>query len=209
MAHVVAKRHAKTAHIQTLVQCQKKPSNRSRNRKHAKPKFIYPSEQSDLVFVNEQHRSNNVRLNNNNQYNRCHRTVWTSNISADNYIKKQQASVVSQQKLTKETNSLIKSFAKFPMANFDKSSSSAEQTNLEIYVAKDEIDMNPDEAQLAKHLDNQSRSNNNQIINNQNSRMEYISSDEGCDEDAIPTYAMVPKVLYVSLFTYLLNYIFI
>ncbi|XP_017022372.1 tudor domain-containing protein 5 isoform X2 [Drosophila kikkawai] len=54
-ANVVAVTTAKSAHIQNLVQCQKKPSRRYRDK--LKPRFFYQSEQSDLRFINESIRN--------------------------------------------------------------------------------------------------------------------------------------------------------
>ncbi|XP_017061420.1 uncharacterized protein LOC108101543 [Drosophila ficusphila] len=53
MALVRAVATAKSAHIQKLVQCQKKPNNRSRSRGHHKPKYCFASERSNLTFINE------------------------------------------------------------------------------------------------------------------------------------------------------------
>ncbi|XP_020814846.1 LOW QUALITY PROTEIN: uncharacterized protein LOC110189215 [Drosophila serrata] len=53
-ANVLAVTTANSAHIQNLVQCQKKPSKRSGK---IKAKFFYRSEQSDLKFINERIRN--------------------------------------------------------------------------------------------------------------------------------------------------------
>lgn len=191
MAYVLAKSNAKTAHIQALVQCQKRPSNRPKNRKRGKPQFWYPSERSDIVFINEYHNSNNMQLNN---YSNCnnHQTIYNSNSYANQYVKQQpqiQNSVARQENLTNETNSITNSLSKCTIANAE-SSSSASENNLEIYVEKDEIDEAPDKLKLS----NQSLSKNNHIVNNQNCGTQYVSSDEGCDEDAVPEYSVVSKV---------------
>ncbi|KAH8236257.1 hypothetical protein KR038_006654 [Drosophila bunnanda] len=54
-ANVLAVATANSAHIQRLVQSQKKPSKRTRAK--LKPKFFYRSEQSDLSFINERIRN--------------------------------------------------------------------------------------------------------------------------------------------------------
>ncbi|XP_052842305.1 uncharacterized protein LOC128256188 isoform X1 [Drosophila gunungcola] len=61
MAFVSAVTTKNSAHIQQLVQCQKKPSHKSRNRPSHKPKYIYASERSDLIFINESIQSLNAR----------------------------------------------------------------------------------------------------------------------------------------------------
>lgn len=189
MAYVLAKSNAKTAHIQALVQCQKRPSSKQKNRKRGKPLFCYPSERSDIVFINEYHKSNNVLLNNYNNYN-SYRMRYDSNSSANQYVKQPpptQTSVVRQNNLTKETNSITNSLSKCTIANAGNSSSAAENS-LEIYVEKDE---SPDKLKLP----NQSLSKNNR-----NRSPQYISSDEGCDEDAEPEYSVVSKVHYICVF---------
>ncbi|EDW09514.2 uncharacterized protein LOC6579697 isoform X1 [Drosophila mojavensis] len=184
MAYVLAKSNAKTAHIQALVQCQKRPSSKQKNRKRGKPLFCYPSERSDIVFINEYHKSNNVLLNNYNNYN-SYRMRYDSNSSANQYVKQPpptQTSVVRQNNLTKETNSITNSLSKCTIANAGNSSSAAENS-LEIYVEKDE---SPDKLKLP----NQSLSKNNR-----NRSPQYISSDEGCDEDAEPEYSVDKEIL--------------
>ncbi|XP_037715461.1 tudor domain-containing protein 5 isoform X2 [Drosophila subpulchrella] len=59
MALITAVTTDKSAHIQKLVNGQKKPSARSRNRH--KPKYCYASARSDLVFINESARKMSPR----------------------------------------------------------------------------------------------------------------------------------------------------
>ncbi|XP_030246928.1 uncharacterized protein LOC108652777 [Drosophila navojoa] len=181
MAYVLAKSNAKTAHIQALVQCQKRPSNRQKNRKRGKPLFCYPSERSDIVFINEYTKSNNVQLNNygNNNYN--HRTLYNSNSSANQYAKQppqSQIPVARQENLKKETNSITNSLSKCKIANVEKPSSAAENS-LKIHNNSDKLG-----------LPNQSLSKNHKKCTAQ-----YISSDEGCDEDAGPEYSEDKEIL--------------
>ncbi|XP_016979738.1 uncharacterized protein LOC108045066 isoform X2 [Drosophila rhopaloa] len=70
VASVTAVTTAKSAHIQQLVQCQRKPSNRSRNRPNHKPKYCYASERSNLIFINESIRKTNARKMQNRTYQR-------------------------------------------------------------------------------------------------------------------------------------------
>ncbi|KAH8413631.1 hypothetical protein KR222_002388 [Zaprionus bogoriensis] len=78
MAEVIAQRHAKTAHIQNLVQCQKRPCKRQRNRRRA-----FPFERSDLVFPNECGRlSSNNNNNRSNNYNKNSQAAPAGNEAA-------------------------------------------------------------------------------------------------------------------------------
>ncbi|XP_030558430.1 uncharacterized protein LOC115760969 [Drosophila novamexicana] len=196
MAHVLARRHAKTAHIQNLVQCQRRPSHRSRSRKTAKPNYGYPSQRSDLVFVNEPQHSNNKRINNNqssNNYgnhssNRQSRSLARSN-SSYNHVDSQaqsRAPAVAQKNLARETNRMISSFQNVTIAHVDEDSSS-EENHLGIYVEQGEIEVNSNKAPV---LDKQA------VAEKPKERhKEYLSSNEGCDEDAIPAYAVDERVL--------------
>ncbi|EDW62074.2 uncharacterized protein tej [Drosophila virilis] len=196
MAQVFARRHAKTAHIQNLVQCQRRPSNRSRSRKPVKPNYGYPSQRSDLVFVNEPQHSNNKRINNNqssNNYgnhssNRQSRSSARSNSSYKHVESQAQgrASAGAQRNLARETNRMINSFQNVTIAHVDEDSSS-EENHLEIYVEQGEIEVNSNKAPV---LDKQA------VAEKPKERhKEYLSTDEGCDEDAIPAYAVDERVL--------------
>ncbi|EDW72311.2 uncharacterized protein Dwil_GK20858 [Drosophila willistoni] len=56
MARVLAVSKAQTAHIQQFVQCQKKPSKKPKRNGRGKPTYFYPSQRSNLVFVNAKPR---------------------------------------------------------------------------------------------------------------------------------------------------------
>lgn len=160
MAEVKAQIHAKTAHIQNLVQSQKRPSNKNRNRRGYKPRFAYPSERSELVFVNENHRLNN----NNNNYSVMHNGQQGVHGRNDEV-------------------SITKSLNKLKIAPVDDESS---VDSFEVYVPDQPIGTNRVQDSSTKaekddvHISNECKEpeTDQPVI--------YISSDEGCDKDSIP-----------------------
>lgn len=201
MAEVQARMNAKTEHIQNLVMHQKKPSINSRGRK---PKYAYPSAKSNLVFANERYNQNRRFNYNNNNYNQAYRRNRSPPIN-NNYNQysrqEQQSSVYYHQK---ETNSMTKSFAKFNIANVDDESSSDE---LVMYLPdKDKIDNKneiPSNSPVQfSQLEKKAIENPSVNISNEkpigSSPIQYASSDEGCDEDAIPASSVDERVLNIK-----------
>ncbi|KAH8253772.1 hypothetical protein KR032_006825 [Drosophila birchii] len=84
-AGVVAVASQNSAHIQNLVQCQKKPSKR--NRAKLKPRFFYSSEQSDLRFINERARNftNQLHCQQRQQQRQYQQPVHHTPVSYPNY----------------------------------------------------------------------------------------------------------------------------
>lgn len=182
MAEVIAQTHAKTAHIQNLVQSQKRPSNKNRNRRGGpKPKFIYPSERSDLVFINENHRHNS---NNNFDYTK---NQYLSN-SSSNY-NAQHSRQVHRAPVRNAENSIVNSLNKLKIKPVDDESS---VDSFEIYLPK------PDNLQRVKNNPITAGKDEVPISNElkQPTADLYISSDEGLDGDAIPEYAVASVNFY-------------
>lgn len=144
--------------------------------------------------MNEPQHSNNKRINNNqssNNYgnhssNRQSRSLARSN-SSYNHVDSQaqsRAPAVAQKNLARETNRMISSFQNVTIAHVDEDSSS-EENHLGIYVEQGEIEVNSNKAPV---LDKQA------VAEKPKERhKEYLSSNEGCDEDAIPAYAVARK----------------
>lgn len=168
MAEVIAQMHAKTAHIQNLVQSQKRPSNKNRNRRGHKPRFSYPSERSDLVFVNENHRFNN----NNNNYSAMHNGQQRPRQAQGVHRRNDEVSI---------TNSL----SKLKIAPVDDESS---VDSFEIYVPDQPIGTNRAQGSSTKTEKEEVPISNERKEPATDQPVIYISSDEGCDEDSIPEY---------------------
>ncbi|XP_034477414.1 uncharacterized protein LOC117783941 isoform X2 [Drosophila innubila] len=208
MAEVVAKQRAKSAHIQKLVKSQKKPSANARSRKRQKSRFVYPSERSDLVFINEHHNSSRRFNNNDNNYSYANRKPqqYSGNRlpSRNNYYgqysrQEYRPTAYSQQRMieTTNSNSVETSIANLKIANVDEDSSSSSD-GFKIYL--------PDRATLSKpieiksnspiHLDN--NANPTSKKSTVDSPIDYVSSEDSCDEQAFPTYAVEERVDLVT-----------
>ncbi|KAH8399298.1 hypothetical protein KR215_007403 [Drosophila sulfurigaster] len=131
MALLVAKKNEKSAHIQSLVQCQKKPSVKAR--KQIGSRY---NERSDLVFVNEKSNASRPVYNNNRE-----RGSYATN--KNNYNSRQDIKPIISD-------------------HTDKNDKILDKKTIATY------------------------------------HTEYISSDEGCDEDAFPAYAVDDRVLKVD-----------
>lgn len=190
MAEVIAQTHAKTAHIQNLVQSQKRPSNKNRNRRGGpKPKFIYPSERSDLVFINEnrRHHSNSNFDNTKNRKIGC-----LSNSSS--YYNVQQSRQVHSAPVRNGETLIVNSLNKLKIKPVDDESS---VDSFEVYAPNQ-----PDNLQRVQN--NAYTAGNDEVpISNkvkQPTTDQHISSDEGLDGDAIPAYAVARVNSYFILF---------
>ncbi|KAH8369716.1 hypothetical protein KR093_000692 [Drosophila rubida] len=176
MAQVQAKKNERTAHIQNLVQCQKKPRGA---KAHNIMSFRYPTQRSDLVFVNE--KSNQSRQFNNNS----HRRRGGYRPAASNNYRNQSSRQVHQRSSeVNQTSSMTSSFSKFTIANVDESSD----------------ELNPDYVADMKHVNKKEDVKPNKPVlldkkPKSTYHTEYLSSDEGSDEDAIPEYAVDEQVL--------------
>ncbi|KAL7735296.1 hypothetical protein ACLKA6_017996 [Drosophila palustris] len=198
MAEVVAIKRAKSAHIQNLVKSQKKPSVNARNRNRQKSRFMYPSERSDLVFVNEQQNSNRRFNNYNNNYNyraplqsAGNRLPPRSNYNnynghCDMTHQEQRAAGFSQPRKT--ISSIASSFAKLKIVNVDDDSSS---DDFQMYLP--DRDQNKVQSNSPVHLDN--NANVTAKKPTVDTPLVYASSGDGRDEDAIPASAVDKRVL--------------
>ncbi|XP_034105308.2 uncharacterized protein LOC117568626 [Drosophila albomicans] len=165
MALLVAKKNEKSAHIQSLVQCQKKPSVKARKQIWSR----YPTERSDLVFVNEKSNASRPVYNN----NRGRRSYATNK---NNYNSRQ----VHQRP---STNSIASSLKKVSIANVE------EEDNVKHCMPDNKEDIKPI---ISDHTDKNDNNLDKKPIATYHT--EYISSDEGCDEDALPAYAVDDQI---------------
>ncbi|EDW02079.1 GH20095 [Drosophila grimshawi] len=193
MAQVCAKRHEKTAHIESLVQCQKKQRNRPRNRGQPNSKFWYPSEISDIVFVNEQTKRCNSNNNNNGSWRQAQLSADQRSSNWNNNRHSRQCSNrAPAEKSVGGISSIRNSVSKLSIANVDDESSSDESNINENCIPKGKIIVKSDEAQ--KQPD---------IRANTMEKSEFIvpPSDEACDDANCQKYSsnlrkaeVVPKL---------------
>ncbi|XP_017835437.1 uncharacterized protein LOC108594810 [Drosophila busckii] len=185
MAMVYARAKDKTAHIQSLVQGQKKPTKKLKSSWRGKPRYCYASEQSNILFVNQRANYNNNgnnwrnRRNNNNMeapnqnfgYNRSNSSAYAYQYNAQ-FSKPLNTSCQDNgsRNFTQTTDVMTKSFAKLNMDTLENDENeywSSDDDGVVLTVP------------YKKPID-------------------YQSSDESCDDDAIPAYAVDEKVLRIS-----------
>lgn len=194
MAEVFARTHAKTAHIQNLVQSQKRPSTKNRNRRGGpKPKFIYPSERSDLVFINENHRHKS-----NNNFEKAKNGIIGYNSNSIANCNAQHSRQVHSAPVRNEETLIVNSLNKLKIVPVDDESS---VESFEVYVPNQTDNIKRDQG-------NANTAGKNEVpISNERKQTtadQNISTDEGVDGDTIPENARARVISYTIILYFII-----